>query len=88
MPSNAVFASLVIVAAAILITFGRLVRGPTLPDRVIAVDLIGTASVALIVLGAAASGERAFLDAAMVIALVAFLGTIAYAGFARKESRE
>ncbi len=88
MPSNAVFASLVIVSAAILITFGRLVRGPTLPDRVIAVDLIGTASVALIVLGAAASGERAFLDAAMVIALVAFLGTIAYAGYARKESRE
>lgn len=88
MPSDAVFAALIIVSAALLISFVRLVRGPTLPDRVVAVDLIGTSSVALIVLGASASGERAFLDAAIVIALVAFLGTIAYAGFARKENRE
>jgi multisubunit Na+/H+ antiporter MnhF subunit len=40
------------------------------------------------VLGAAASGERAFLDAAVVIALLGFLGTIAYARYAETESQD
>ena len=41
MPSEMTYTALMMVAAAILITFVRLVRGPTLPDRVVALDLIG-----------------------------------------------
>ena len=63
MPSEVIYVALVMVSAALLISFVRLVCGPTLPDRVVAVDLIGVCSVGLMVLGAAASGERAFLDA-------------------------
>jgi multicomponent Na+:H+ antiporter subunit F len=81
-------AALVMVSAALLISFVRLVRGPTLPDRVVAVDLIGVCSVGLIALGAAASGERAFLDEAVVIALLGFLGTIAYARYAEQENQD
>jgi multicomponent Na+:H+ antiporter subunit F len=88
MPVEVTHAALVIVSIALLISFIRLVRGPTLPDRVVAVDLMGVTSVALIVLGAAASGERAFLDAALVIALLGFLATVAYARYAAKENRE
>ena len=66
----------------------RVLRGPTLPDRVVAVDLIGVSSVGLIVLGAAVTRERTFLDAAVVIALLGFLATIAYARYAEKESQE
>jgi multicomponent Na+:H+ antiporter subunit F len=68
--------------------FLRVVRGPTLPDRVVAVDLIGISSVGLMVVGAAVSGERAFLDAAVVVALLGFLGTIAYARYAEKENQD
>jgi multicomponent Na+:H+ antiporter subunit F len=81
-------AALVLVAAALLVAFVRVVRGPTLPDRVVAVDLIGISSVGLAVLGAAVSGQRGFLDAAVVIALLGFLGTVAYARYAEKENRE
>ena len=88
MPVEVTHAALVIVFIALLISFIRLVRGPTLPDRVVAVDLMGITSVALIILGAAASGERAFLDAALVIALLGFLATVAYARYAAKENRE
>jgi multicomponent Na+:H+ antiporter subunit F len=88
MPSEMTYTALMMVAAAILITFVRLVRGPTLPDRVVAVDLIGVSSVGVMVLGAAVSGERAFLDAAIVIALLGFLGTVAYARYAEKENQE
>jgi multicomponent Na+:H+ antiporter subunit F len=80
--------ALMMVAASLLVAFVRVVRGPSLPDRVVAVDLIGVSSVGLMVLGAAASHETAFLDAATVIALLAFLGTVAYARYAEKEDLE
>jgi multicomponent Na+:H+ antiporter subunit F len=84
-PEMLLYTALVLVSAALLITFVRVVRGPTLPDRVVAVDLIGITSAALAVLGAAVSRQRGFLDAAVVIALLGFLGTVAYARYAKKE---
>jgi multicomponent Na+:H+ antiporter subunit F len=81
-------AAVVMVSAALLIAFVRVVRGPTLPDRVIATDLIGVTSVALMILAAVRSREPAFLDAAVVIALLAFLGTIAYARYAERQGGE
>jgi multicomponent Na+:H+ antiporter subunit F len=68
-------------ALATTIAFVRLARGPSLPDRVVATDLLGTLAVGLLVVGAAASGQRAFLDAAVIIALIAFVSNIAYARF-------
>jgi multicomponent Na+:H+ antiporter subunit F len=72
---------LVMLAAALLVAFARLAGGPTLPDRVVAMDLISVLAVGLIVVSAAATNERAFLDAGMVIALVGFVGTLAYARY-------
>jgi multicomponent Na+:H+ antiporter subunit F len=72
-------------AVAALLAFARLVRGPTLPDRVIAIDLIGAIIVCLLVALAAATAEQAFLDVAIVIALISFVGTVAYAKFLERE---
>ena len=87
-PDVLVHAALVMIAAALFIVLVRVVQGPTLPDRVVAVDLIGASSVCLMVVGAAASGQAAFLDAAVVIALLGFLGTVAYARYAVRKGRE
>lgn len=87
-PSVLVEAALGIVAAALFIVLIRVWQGPTLADRVVAVDLIGSCAVCLMVLGAAASGESAFLDVAVVIALLGFLGTVAYARYAERKGRE
>jgi len=76
--------TLVILALALVLAFARLVLGPTLPDRIVAMDLIGVLTAGLIVVSAAATAERAFLDAAMVIALLAFVGTVAYARFVER----
>jgi multicomponent Na+:H+ antiporter subunit F len=73
--------TLTTIALALLITFVRLVKGPTLPDRIVAMDLFGVLVVGLIVVLATSSGVRAMLDAAIVIALTGFLGTIAYATY-------
>jgi multicomponent Na+:H+ antiporter subunit F len=76
--------ALVMLAAAVLVSVVRLVRGPTLPDRVVAQDLIGVLVVGLIVVLAASTGVHATLDAAIVIALIAFVATIAYATYVEK----
>ena len=75
---------LVMLATALLIAFARLVRGPTLPDRIVAVDLIGVLAVGLIVVSAALTAQQAFLDAAMVIALIGFVATVAYARYVER----
>jgi multicomponent Na+:H+ antiporter subunit F len=74
-----------ILGVAQLLAFVRLCLGPTLPDRIVAMDLIAVLTVAMIVAGAAGTGQRAFLDVAIMIALVGFLGTIAYAWYVQKE---
>jgi multicomponent Na+:H+ antiporter subunit F len=75
---------LTMLAAAALIAFVRLLRGPSLPDRVVAIDLIGVLSVGLIVVISAATGVAALLDVAIVIALVSFVGTVAYARYVER----
>jgi multicomponent Na+:H+ antiporter subunit F len=70
--------------AALLVAFVRLVKGPTLPDRIVAMDLFGMLVVGLIVVLAGWSGVRATLDAAIVIALIGFLGTVAYATYVER----
>ena len=69
---------------ALLIAFVRLVAGPTLPDRIVAMDLFGVLVVAVIVVLAGSSGVHATLDAAIVIALVGFVGTVAYATYVER----
>jgi multicomponent Na+:H+ antiporter subunit F len=74
-------------ALAMLIALLRLALGPALQDRVVSLELIATLTVGMIVTAAAGTGQRALLDAAIVIALVGFLGTVAYAWYVEKEAR-
>ena len=68
-------------AVAALLTFIRLLKGPTLPDRVIAIDLIGVLMVCILVVTAAATAQQEFLDVAMVVALISFVATVAYSRY-------
>ena len=77
--------ALTMLALGAIFTFGRLVRGPTLPDRVISIDLIGILIVCVLVVVAGDSGQQAFLDVAIVIALISFVGTVAYASYVERE---
>lgn len=70
--------TLTILAVAALLSLVRVARGPTLPDRVVAIDLIGVLIVSISVVSAAQTGVMAFLDVAIVIALISFVGTVAY----------
>jgi multicomponent Na+:H+ antiporter subunit F len=64
---------------AMALAFSRLVRGPTLPDRVIALDLFAILSTGFLTVYAIDSEQQVYLDVAIVLALIAFLGTVAFA---------
>ncbi len=71
-------------AISAIIILVRLLRGPTGPDRVVAIDALTLLGVAAVALGAMISGQIVFLDVAVVLSLVAFLGTVAFAPLFRK----
>lgn len=59
----------------------RLAKGPTLPDRVIALDLIAVLAIMIIAANAVQSERPVFLDAGLVLAVLAFLSTVAFARY-------
>lgn len=82
---NTVYAML---SVALLLAFAGLVRGPSLPDRVVALDLIGALVVAFICTYAIATNQRVFLDVAIVLALIAFISTIAFAQYVERRAHD
>lgn len=85
--SVAASVSLVLVTVSIVLAFVRVVRGPSLPDRVMALDMIGLMAVSAIVLTAIVSDEPVLMDTAIALALIAFLGTLAFARFIERRER-
>lgn len=77
----AVTAALAMCALSLALGFLRLLRGPTLADRVIATDLITTIIVIVLTIAGLALDDGAYLDAAVALALVAFLATVAFARY-------
>lgn len=73
---------------AFVLAFVRLVRGPTLPDRVVALDLIALLVVAIVATYDIATHQPVLFDAAIVLALVAFLGTVAFARYVERSSHD
>jgi multicomponent Na+:H+ antiporter subunit F len=77
--------ALAMLSLGAIFAFVRLMRGPTLPDKVIAIDLIGVLIVCTLVVIAAGNGGAVFLDVAIFIALISFVGTVAYARYVERE---
>jgi len=72
---------------AVLLVFIRFVKGPNIVDRVIALDLIITIGLAIMCIYAIVTHQSSFLDIAMIFALIAFLGTIAFSYYIEKRNR-
>lgn len=73
---------------SVVMAFIRLILGPTLADRVIALDLIAFITVGFIAVYTLDSGQQSLLDVAITLGLVAFLGTIAFARLIFKRKGE
>ena len=85
---SAVTASLAMVILSMFLCFLRLIKGPTFPDRAVALDLIASLAVGVIAAYDIATEQPVLLDAAIVVALVAFLGTVAFALYLQRRGRD
>ena len=76
---------LAILSVAFLIASIRLWKGPSLADRVVAFDVMTTGGMGFIAVYAVASDQSIFLDVVSVVALIAFLATLAFAYYLREK---
>jgi len=79
------YAGLALAAAACLL---RLVLGPTVPDRIVALDTLLYVVVLGIAVAAATSGDGSFLGVLVAAALLAFVGTTTVARFVERRGGE
>jgi multicomponent Na+:H+ antiporter subunit F len=71
-------------SVAALLTLVRLVRGPSVPDRIVALDALLFIVVSGIAVGAAATGDGDFLAVLLAVALLGFVGTVTVARFVER----
>jgi multicomponent Na+:H+ antiporter subunit F len=83
--STGALVALSMMSVAIVLAVVRLIRGPSLPDRVVALDLISILAAGAIAIYAVYSEQAVFLDVATVLALIVFLGTVAFAHYIEKQ---
>ena len=74
-----------VVLAAILNVY-RLIKGPDAPDRVLALDTLYINAIGLIILLGITLGTRLYLEAALLIAVMGFVGTVALAKYLKRGS--
>ena len=68
-----------ILATAMLLTGWRIWRGPSIPDRIVALDLLSALIMAQFVVMVFFNGFVSYLDVATIIAVISFIATIAFA---------
>jgi multicomponent Na+:H+ antiporter subunit F len=76
-----VVAGLALYGIAIAIAVIRMIIGPTLPDRVIALDIIGVKLISCIAIVSVMLSTTAFLDVILILGILAFISTIAFARY-------
>ena len=73
-----------ILALSVILVFIRFLKGPSIVDKVIALDLLITIGIAIITVYSIITKQPTFLDIAMILALIAFLSTIAFSYYLEK----
>ncbi len=76
MIDTAVVFSLYAVGIAMLMSLLRLVRGPTVPDRILALDTLYINTIALLILFGMHLDSSIYFEAALIIAMLGFVGTV------------
>lgn len=72
------FASIIL---AMLLNVWRMVKGPDMPDRIIGLDTLYINTIALLILTGIYLGYEIYFEAALLIAMMGFVGTVAFCKF-------
>lgn len=77
MLATAISIAMLLLGIAIALNLWRLILGPSLPDRILALDTIYINAIALLVLFGIYQGSMLYFEAALLIAVMGFVGTVA-----------
>jgi len=73
---------------SVVLVFVRFFKGPSLSDRVVSLDLLITIGIGIIGIYSIVAGQPTFLDMATILALIAFLSTVAFSYYLEKRERD
>jgi multicomponent Na+:H+ antiporter subunit F len=80
--------AIVILSICFMLTMVRFVIGPSLPDRVTAFDLFAANVISIIAIFAILTGNTAFMDVAIVLSLISFLGSMSFAYYMNNKLKQ
>ena len=78
--------TLAMVTLAAILNVYRLVKGPDAPDRILALDSLYINAIALIILLGMALNSRMYIESALLIAVMGFVGTVALSKYLKRGS--
>ena len=81
MLSYAIVIALIMIGTAMALNVWRLARGPTLPDRILALDTLTINAIALVMLFGLSIGSTVYFETALLLAMMGFVGTVALCKF-------
>lgn len=85
--SNGIYLiSISLLLLSLIIAFVRLFAGPTVNDRVTAMDLIASVAMGLILIYSAMTRNRLYFDIALILSLVSFIGTVAISTYLKDKN--
>ncbi|KEQ31019.1 cation:proton antiporter [Pedobacter antarcticus] len=76
-----------VLCISVLLVFIRFLKGPHTADRVVALDLLLTIGIAIITIYSLVTDQPTFLDVAIIMALIGFLGTVAFSFYLEKREK-
>lgn len=79
---------IVILVICMILIIIRFIKGPSLADRVVALDVFSATLLAVLAIYSVLSGVRTYLDVAIVLSLVTFTGTMAFAHYLIHEKKK
>ena len=84
--SHMLITALIILAAALIIAFLRFLKGPSIADRIVALDLIAMLIGGIIGIYSVFMQQEVFMDVIGALALISFIGTVAFARYLEKRA--
>lgn len=76
-----------VLTLSVILIFYRFIKGPTILDRIVALDLLITTGIGFIGAYSILTARSNFLDVAMILALIAFLSTVAFSYYIQKKNK-
>lgn len=85
-PNIFIYTALIFLLIALLLSFVRLARGPSINDRIAAMDLISSIVIGFIIIYSVLLKSKFYIDVVIIISLVAFIGTVAISTYLKQKN--